>query len=492
MRPVVTPAQMAEADRRVIASGTPEPVLVDRAGRAVARAARQMLGGVYGRRVVVAAGKGNNGADGRVAADALRARGVGVDLFPIDEPLDRAAFTRAVGRAHLFVDAMFGTGFRGALGGDAAWVAAAVHDAEIAVLAIDIPSGVDGATGLVAEGADAVHANATLTFAARKPGLLFEPGRSHAGRLIVAEIGIDPALGTGDAPALGVTELGDLRLPERGPNQHKWSSGLFVFGGSNGLTGAPMMAAHAAARAGAGMVVCGLPGAETAAAASGSEIVTRAFAATDAGGFDEDAARVALKDLARFRGAAIGPGLGRDDRAQAAARRLVAEAPLPIVVDADALNALAVDASPLRVRHAASLPPAILTPHAGEYERLAGHAVGADRVAAARELAARTNAIVLLKGPGTVVARPNGDAAVNTTDIPALGTAGTGDVLTGIIGGLLANGADPFTAAITGAYVHGRAAWAAGTAPDLVAIDLIGALHPTLDALRSGRDPWED
>src|SRR5262245_17788293 len=183
MRPVVTPAQMAEADRRVIASGTPESVLVDRAGHAVARAARQLLGGTYGRRVVVAAGKGNNGADGRVATDVLRARGVGVDLFPIDEPVDRAALARALGRAQLFIDAMFGTGFRAALAGDAAWIVGAVRDAGIAVLAIDIPSGVDGTTGLVAEGADAVQAHATLTFAARKPGLLFEPGRSHAGRV---------------------------------------------------------------------------------------------------------------------------------------------------------------------------------------------------------------------------------------------------------------------------------------------------------------------
>jgi len=171
---------------------------------------------------------------------------------------------------------------------------------------------------------------------------------------------------------------------------------------------------------------------------------------------------------------------------------LVAEAPIPIVVDADALNALAVDSAPLRVRHASGLPPAVLTPHAGEYERLAGHPVGRDRLAAARELARALDAIVLLKGPGTVIATAAGDASINPTDTAALATAGTGDVLTGIIGGLLANGADPRTAAITGAYVHGRAARAAGTAPDLVAIDLIGALHPTLDALRSGRDPWED
>ena len=218
----------------------------------------------------------------------------------------------------------------------------------------------------------------------------------------------------------------------------------------------------------------------------------RALPATPEGAMDEDAARTVLKDIARFRALAIGPGLGRDDRAQAAVRRLIAEAPIPIVVDADALTALAIDPSALRVRRAAGLAPAILTPHDGEYERLAGREVGDDRVAAARDLARRTEAVVLLKGPATVIATPSGDAYVNPTGTAALATAGTGDVLTGIIGALLANGADAIAAAITGAYVHGRAARAAGTGPDLVAFDLIGALHPTLDALRSGRDPWED
>jgi ADP-dependent NAD(P)H-hydrate dehydratase / NAD(P)H-hydrate epimerase len=207
---------------------------------------------------------------------------------------------------------------------------------------------------------------------------------------------------------------------------------------------------------------------------------------------DEDAARTVLKDISRFRALAIGPGLGRDDRSQAAVRRLIAEAPIPIVVDADALTALAIDPSALRVRRAAGLAPAILTPHDGEYERMAGREVGDDRVAAVRDLARRTEAIVLLKGPATVIATPSGDAYVNPTGTSALATAGTGDVLTGVIGALLANGADAIAAAITGAYVHGRAARAAGTGADLVASDLIGALHPTLDALRSGRDPWED
>jgi NAD(P)H-hydrate epimerase len=475
---------MADADRRTIAAGAPEAVLVRRAGGAVAQRVRMLLGADYGRRVVLACGKGNNGADGVVAAEILRRRGVGAEAFLLDDRFDRDAFARGLGRADLFVDGMFGTGFRGTLGDDAAWVATTVAASPVRCLAIDIPSGVDGATGEVR--GEAVRADATVTFAAWKPGLLFEPGRSHAGRVHLADIGIDVG-----APAVAVPEVGDLYLPRRDPTAHKWSSGLFVFGGSVGMMGAPLFAGRAAARAGAGMVVCGVPGASAAAILTGTELVARALPDHD-GSMAEDAARLALKDASRHRAMAIGPGLGRDDRAQAAARRLVAEAPVPIVVDADALNALAVDVSATHVRRAAGLPLAVLTPHAAEYARLAGHAVGADRVAAARELAATTHSIVVLKGPGTVVATPDGRAWINRTDTAALATAGTGDVLTGIIGGLLANGASPEAAAVSGVYIHGRCATAAGTAPDLVAIDLIGALHPTLDALRRGHDPWEE
>jgi NAD(P)H-hydrate epimerase len=470
---------MATADRRAIGAGMPEAVLIERAGRAIAAHAVRLLGGRYGRRIVVVSGKGNNGADGRVAAALLRARGVGVDAYDLASGVD--GIERAVSRADLAIDAMFGTGFRGALEGDAARVAHAFRD--VRTLAVDIPSGVDGATGEVR--GDVVQAVETVCFAAWKPGLLFEPGRSRAGPVHVVDIGIDVGV-----PRLGVTERVDLALPVRDASAHKWSAALFVFGGSTGMTGAPMLAARAAARTGAGMVVCGLPG-TAAAVASGGEIVTRALAATPRGQFDEDAARVVLKDVTRFGALAVGPGLGRDDRAQAACRRLIAEAAVPIVVDADALNALAIDPAALRVRHAAGFPCPVLTPHTGEYERLAGRPVGADRVAAARDLAARLSAVVVLKGPGTVIAHPDGTAAVNPTGTPALATAGTGDVLTGVIGALLAQGVDPFVAATTATYVHGCAATVAGTGPELVAMDLVGALHPTLHALRLGRDPRE-
>ena len=489
MRPVLTPAEMAEADRYAIERGTPEEVLVERAGRAVARHALRMLGGSYGRRVVVVCGKGNNGADGRVAARVLRSRGVGVD------EIDAEAFSqddfRSLLRADLAIDAMFGTGFRGALAGTPAWAAGSLAGVGCPVLAVDIPSGVQGATGAAYGGA--VCADETICFAAYKPGLLFEPGRSHAGRVEVVDIGIDVTdIGDrDDAPAIWVLEIDDLELPERAPEAHKWSSGCLVVGGSNGMVGAPILAGSAALRTGAGMVVCAVPGSTAAANVSGHELVARALPATADGSLDEDAAAEILKEVARYRVLAIGPGLGRDPATQAAVRTIVAEADVPLVIDADALNAVAVDPSVLHARHAAGRPDVVLTPHAGEYERLAGRPVGDDRVAAARDLSVELQSIVLLKGPGTVIAAPNGRVVINTTGGPALATAGTGDVLTGVIAGLIASGVRPLDAAPTGAYVHGRAADAAPDAPAIVASDLVAVLPRTLHELRNRRDPRE-
>jgi NAD(P)H-hydrate epimerase len=483
---VLTPAEMADADRHAIEQGTPEDVLVERAGRAVALHALRMLGGTYGRRVAIVAGKGNNGADGRVAGRLLRARGIGVDECSLEDGFYVAELRRMLGRADLVIDAIFGTGFRGRLDGAGAVVTQEILMASVPVLAVDIPSGVNGTTGSV-DGA-VMQAAETICFAAYKPGLLFEPGRSHAGRVEVVDIGIDVSV---SGARLVVLDVSDLGLPEPRVEAHKWSSGCLVVGGSSGMVGAPVLAGSAALRAGSGMVVCAVPGLEAAAAVSGRELVARALPATAAGALEEDAAAEVLKDLSRFRALAIGPGLGREPSAQAAVRRVVAEADVPLVIDADALNAIAVDPSVLETRAAARVAPPILTPHAGEYERLAGHPVGDDRVVAARELAARLHAIVLLKGPGTVIAAPDGVAIVNTTGGPALATAGTGDVLTGVIASLLAQGVEPLLAAATAAYVHGRAAEVAPNAPDIVASDLVDALPRTLHELRDGRDPLE-
>jgi ADP-dependent NAD(P)H-hydrate dehydratase / NAD(P)H-hydrate epimerase len=470
--PVLTPAEMHEADRRTIAAGTPGELLMERAGRAVARAVREMCGGHYGRRVVVACGPGNNGGDGIVAARVLRGRGVRVEVFQLADGVERAAFTRASERADLAVDAMYGTGFRGALEGDAARVADALAHAG-PVLAVDIPSGVDGLTGAV-EGA-AVRATRTVTFAARKPGLLFEPGRSRAGLVVVADIGIDPG-----APTIGIASADDVVrwLPPRAVEAHKWSvGGVMVVGGSGGMSGAPTMVSRAAMRAGAGIVWCGLPGRSAATGASGSEVITIALPATADDALDAAAALDVLKGLERFRALVLGPGLGGDDRTRTAVCRMVAEAPVPLVLDADGLNALQGDLGPLRARRGGLAT--VVTPHAGEYERLAGRPVGADRLEAARTLAESARCTVLLKGPGTVVAEPGGRVAVNPDDGPWLATAGAGDVLAGIAGALLARGAAAFEAAAAAAWVHSRAADLAGHT-GLVAGDLIEAIPAAL------------
>ncbi|HZP31193.1 MAG TPA: NAD(P)H-hydrate dehydratase [Acidimicrobiia bacterium] len=475
MRAVVTPEEMARADERAVAAGVPVAVLMERAGQAVAWAVRRACGSTYGKRVVVVCGKGNNGGDGLVAARVLRGWGVRVDVFELAGTIDHAQFERAVARANCVVDAMFGTGFRGALEDDARWVADAVHHSMAYVVAVDIPSGVNGATGAIVD--EAVWADETVCFAALKPGLIFEPGRSYAGRVSVVDIGIDTST---DGPALGVVDEHDLVgwLPARPATAHKWIAGLMVVGGSSGMTGAPTMVSHAAMRAGAGIVWCEVPGADAAARASGTEVITRALPATKSGALAEAGADAVLEPLARFKAIVVGPGLGTRRSTAAAVRRIVAKAPVPLVLDADGLNALGGDLRPLQSRRA----PTILTPHEGEYARLLGDAPGADRVAAARALAAAAGCVALLKGPATVVAGPDGRAAVNPTGGAALATAGTGDVLSGIIGGFLARGAAPFEAAAAGAFVHGRAADVAGHA-GLVAGDLIDALPATLRGL---------
>jgi hydroxyethylthiazole kinase-like uncharacterized protein yjeF len=365
---------------------------------------------------------------------------------------------------------MFGTGLRGALEGTAADVATALEDEAVPVLAVDIPSGVDGLTGAVAGAA--VRAVVTVCMAAPKSGLLFEPGASHAGDLEVVDIGVDPG-----QPGLWVTEEADVAawLPARPVEAHKWSAGgVFVVAGSEGMTGAANLVSRAALRAEAGIVVCGLPG-EAAQRASGGEVITRSLPATATGALDEPAAKEVLDGLDRFAALVVGPGLGTSAATVAAVRALVAEAPVPLVLDADGLNALDGRPESLRQRPAAT----ILTPHAGEYGRLAGEPVGEDRVTAARRLAERSGAVVLLKGTRTVVADPSGRAAVNVTGGPWLATAGTGDVLSGILGALLARGVSPFEAAAAGAFLHGRAGDAAGHS-GLVAGDLVDALPAVL------------
>lgn len=475
---VLTPEQMAGADRAAIEAGTPLVALMERAGWALARGVRDVLGGTYGRRVVVVCGKGHNGGDGRVAAGVLSAWGVRTEVFALDPALDRDALVRALARADGAVDAMYGTGFRGALDGDAASAAAALNAAGVPVVACDVPSGVNGLTGAV-EGA-AVDAVLTVCFAALKTGLLFHPGRGHAGVIRVVPIGVDVTRAPGRPAYLLDEEDVGLVLPERTAETHKWEvGGLLVVAGQAGMLGAAGLVGRSALRAGAGIVVLGLPGTELAARAAGGEVITRPLPETPEGYLDEPAAKDVLDGLDRFRALVVGPGLGTDGRTVAAVRRLVAEAPVPVLVDADGLNALAGDLGPLAERQA----PTVLTPHEGEFARLAGEPPGEDRIEAAGDLAGRTGAVVVLKGSTTVVADPEGRVVLNPTGGPWLATAGTGDVLSGVVGGLLAQGLAPFEAGAAGAWLHGRAADEAGH-DGLVAGDLVDALPAVLGRVR--------
>jgi NAD(P)H-hydrate epimerase len=452
MRPVLTPEQMGAVD-----AAAPEPVdvLVGRAGAAVAREALAMLGGAYGRRVVVVAGKGNNGNDGRDAAHRLRRRGVRVRVVEAADAPERLP------ASDLVVDAAYGTGFRGEYDPP--------DPAGAPVLAVDVPSGVDGLTGRVAGGA--VRADRTVTFAALKPGLLFHPGRALAGEVVVADIGLDVS-GT----RLGLVEGADVAawVPARPADSHKWRAAVVLAAGSPGMTGAAHLAAAAALRAGAGMVRVATPGLD-----HDPGLPTEAVGvAVPTAGWDGPV----LAQLERAGALVLGPGLGRAAPTEAAVHQVASSAAVPVVIDGDGLTALGEQA---RERLVARRAPAVLTPHDGEFARLAGHPPGDDRVAAARALAATTTAVVLLKGPTTVVAHPDGRACLSTTGDARLATAGTGDVLSGVVAALLAQGVEPLSAAAAGAWLHGRAGLAR-PARGLVASDLVDALPEALAALDGG------
>ncbi len=492
MEPVLTPVQMIAADRRTIAAGTNELALIERAGTAVAWQARSMLGGCYGRRVVVVCGKGNNGNDGSVAARVLAGWGVRVDLFQLEHSFAAHELARALDRCDLAIDAMYGTGFRGVLDGAAAIVDAELYRAP-SILAVDIPSGVDGATGEIrGDGfiSGAVLANATITFGALKPGLLFEPGRFHAGDVTVADIGID--LGVTSTWSWTYTDAAALPL-ERWPQEHKWTNAVMVIGGSPGMTGAPVMSAMAAQRSGAGMVVVGVPTAGDVGRVA-PELVTHQFSSTPQGALDEPAADEIVDAAQRFGALVLGPGLGGAASTQRAVRSVVTRVGVPLVIDADALRALSGDHCELLSRTASLLPPAVLTPHDGEYEAIAGRPVGVDRVAAARWLADATQCVVLLKGPGTVVAGPNGFAAIVANGGSELATAGTGDVLCGIIAALCSKISDHtpdsmVSVAASAAWIHADAARRTGLGPSMTAGDLIATLAATMAIVRRGERP---
>ena len=364
MRPVVTPAEMGELDRRTIEAGTPEAVLVERAGTAVAWHARRLLGGTYGRRVVVACGKGNNGADGRVAARVLRGWGVRV-VESGDRRRSRSRRCRSRSRADLFVDAMFGTGFRGALEGDAAWLADAATPC--AVLAVDIPSGVDGLTGAV-HGTAVRARDGVLRVPEAGPAVRARPivrrrgrGRRHRHppprRLVGLHARRPPPF-----EHLGHDRVGRARARRARPTSTSGAA-VLVVGGSAGMIGAPGLTARAALRTGSGMVVAAVPGAGL--RASEAERSWRARCPRRRRRSPAPADELLGAYVERFKAVALGPGLGRAPETAAAVARLVAEAPVPMVIDADALNAARRRPDAVRPAPRSDAPTRDATPSAG-------------------------------------------------------------------------------------------------------------------------------
>ncbi len=461
MQPIVTPDEM-----RAIDAAAPEPldVLVARAGTAVAREAERLLGGVYGRTVNVIAGTGNNGADGRVAADRLRQRGVRVRLF------EAAGCPASLPPADLVIDAAYGTGFRGE------WIAPAVGDA--AVLAVDVPSGLDALTG--AAGPGVLRADRTLTFQALKPGLLLGAGPGLAGDIVVADIGLDVSTAT-----RFLVEAADAGgwWPRRRTDSHKWRAAVKAVAGSSDMPGAARLTTSAALRAGAGIVSLVSPRpTEGAPIPVDAEVIATAAP-------PDGLAAAALADLGRFGSMIIGPGLGRDDGVLLAARACVADASVPIVIDGDGVFACAWSADGAGPLLRDRVRSTVVTPHDGEFTHLTGAAPGADRIEAARTAATDLDVVVLLKGPTTIVAAPPMDdepAATYLVDVgdERLATPGSGDVLTGMIGAALAAGASAPVAAASAAYLHGLAG-RLGPNEGLVAGDLVTLLPDAIAICRA-------
>jgi NAD(P)H-hydrate epimerase len=457
---------------------------MENAGRAVAVAAARVAGGTYGRRAIVVCGKGNNGGDGLVAARLLARRGMLVTVALLSDPsvaadpvagklasLTAQEWVRIgpanpegslpeLARADIAVDAIFGTGFRGVPGGDHASAIRALNEARAAVVAVDVPSGVDAGTGAVA--GDAVWANATVALGCLKPGLLLRPGSARAGSVEVADIGVPPDLIRGDIHVVETQDVGAL-MPVRPADAHKRSSGVvLVIGGSRLMPGAVRLMARAAYRAGAGLVTAAVPeGILRLAQGDLSEATFLSLPETDGGSIAGAALSALRGKLEGFDAVAVGPGLTTDDSTQRFVRELVRMSPVPLVVDADGLNAFEGRAAEI-ADHAAEV---VLTPHAGELARLAGISPGdlsQDRLGHARKLARETRAVVLLKGSPTLVVSPDGDARLVTSGVPALATAGSGDVLTGAITAFLARGLATADAATAGAHLHGLAGRLAG------------------------------
>ncbi|MEJ5186875.1 MAG: NAD(P)H-hydrate dehydratase [Candidatus Geothermincolales bacterium] len=479
----VYPDEMKALDGAAIEGGIPSLQLMERAGRGVAEHARDMLGPAPGKKVIVVAGKGNNGGDGFVAARYLKDRGYQVEVFLLGSPVDLSEdclenyrrFLEVGGEvkradiappperfsgADLVIDAIFGTGFQGMPMGVHADIIRSINSSGVPVLSVDVPSGVDAATGEVV--GEAIRAERTVTFAWPKVGLYLYPAAELVGELVVIDIGIPHHLldevVRSDFTVLEDDEVAPM-LPRRSPHAHKMECGrVLVVGGSTGLTGAAALCSRAAMRCGAGVVTLGVPARlHDIMEMKLTEVMTVPLPDLGAGFLAEEAAEEVLALQDRFDVLALGPGLGREGETARAVWKLLSHWEKPLVLDADGLNAAAINPSPLEDRTF----PTVITPHPGELGRLLGKSpdeVQRDRLGSAQEACRRFGCVTVLKGANTLVASPQGKVYINPLALAGLATAGSGDVLTGAIAAILAQGADPLQAAACGVYLHGKAA----------------------------------
>lgn len=522
---VLTASEMRAADRHAIDTlGIPSLLLMEAAGAGIAQALTTDFPGALSGRILVVCGRGNNGGDGLVVARHLVCRGRevrvallarGADLagdvqtnyraahatgVPIEEIPDAAEWEKRCAAmlqgATLLVDAILGTGTRGRAEGLSALAIDRLGRSGLPVAAVDVPSGLDAGSARV-EG-PVLRAAVTYTLCRPKVGLIQEPAASWAGVWKLIPIGIpDESIRTA-APTHEWLDADSVRafLPTRPETAHKGTYGhLLAVAGSRGKSGAAVLVARAALRSGVGLVTVATPrSSQPIVAAQQAEVMTEPIDETPAGTLATAATEVIERLMGGRHAVAIGPGLGTDGPTRAVAVALVRRRFLPTVADADALNALAADGPSSLSSLADGRAPLVLTPHPGEAARLAATTVPAileDRPAAARRLARDSGAVVVIKGHRTVVAAPDGKVAFNSSGNAGMATAGTGDLLTGMVGAFLARGLPAWDAARLAVFLHGEAgdrAAAARGQEGMIAADLLERLP---EALRSLGEPRE-
>jgi ADP-dependent NAD(P)H-hydrate dehydratase / NAD(P)H-hydrate epimerase len=488
MQLLATASDMQGWDRAAIDRiGVPGVVLMENAGREFTDQLELLSGPLGGRSLLVLAGKGNNGGDGYVIARHSLNRGALVTVALLARPdelrgdaltnfsilrrmmrtageslrivfLKKPGNLASLGGTEIIVDAIFGTGFSGAPSGLYRRAIEWINSQRAFKASVDIASGVDASTGVVS--GVAVQADITITMAVPKVGQFVGAGWQASGAVHVVDIGIPKSLVSPPARATYVAQAGDLSrvLPQRSRFAHKYSVGkVFVIAGSRAFTGAPVLCAQAGLVSGAGSVVLGIPESIHRVVASRlREVISVPLTETEAGtvsghALEEIRRRIAWADVV-----VMGPGLGRHPETDGVLHLLMEETDKPLVIDADGLNALIGKTTIVKRRKS----PTILTPHTGELSRMIGadsSSIEADRVGVARSAARTLRSVVILKGAPTATADPAGRVVLNTTGNPGMATIGAGDVLTGVVAGLLGQGVEPFDAAWLSAYLHGRA-----------------------------------